>query len=84
MKDKTQGIPNLPKQNQGFPYWDFPNHSLNFSPPAQRGSETILTISEYGCHTKPCQGYHDSESVQILRNHPYFKFLEHFPLTWHC
>ena len=51
MKDKTLGIPNLPKKNQGFPYWDLLNHSINFSPLAQRGSQTILTISEYGCHT---------------------------------
>ena len=36
---------------RGFPYWDFHNHSLNFSSPAQRGSQTILTISEYGCCT---------------------------------
>ena len=39
------------KTNQGFPYWDLHNHSINFSPPAQRGSQTILTISEYGCRT---------------------------------
>ena len=38
-------------KNQGFPYWDLHNHSINFSPPAQRGSQTILTISEYGCRT---------------------------------
>ena len=38
-------------KKQGFPYWDLHNHSINFSPPAQRGSQTILTISEYGCRT---------------------------------
>ena len=53
MKDKTLGIPNLPKKHQGFPYWDLHNHAINFSPLAQRGSQTILTISEYGCHTNP-------------------------------
>ena len=52
MKDKTLGILNLPKKNQGFPYWELHNHSINFPPPAQRGSQTILTISEYGCRTR--------------------------------
>ena len=49
MKHKTLGIPNLPQKNKWFPYWDLHNPSINFCPPAQRGSQTILTISEYGC-----------------------------------
>ena len=51
MKDNILGIPNLPKTS-GVPYWDLHNHAINFSPLAQRGSQTILTISEYGYCTK--------------------------------
>ena len=41
MKEKT---PNFAQKKSGVPL-------LEFSPLVQRGSQTILTISEYGCCT---------------------------------
>ena len=47
MKDKTLGIPNLPNKYV-VPLLGFAQSFNKLSPPAQRGSQTILTISDRG------------------------------------
>ena len=50
MKYRTLGYQICPKKS-GVPLLGFAQSFNHFSPPAQKRSQTILTISEYRCHT---------------------------------
>ena len=51
MKDKTLGIPNLPQKKTGVPLLVFAQSFNKLFSSSSEGSQTILTISEYGCRT---------------------------------